>query len=415
MSSANKNYTAVQVENSKEDVTKDKLWVSFWLFTGISTLFVWNSVMSLTAYWTTHIQEGIQNIYGFYFMLGSLVGFFFYNPINKRMTYRTSAILYPTIMTLIFVFNLIIGQFIESSETKAIIFLIFCFTQGFINNMVQLNQTRLMVGFGGQATILYNSGTGIAGCGCSLLNFVLTFAPMSPTLQFMIYLFVVIISLITMITISIKWCNYYGKVEEQEQITTGSNFENPTSLTSIRKRVSDMLAQSSEDESMSQRWTALKEVYVGSSLMFWTFVVTLGVFPVLCFVTGTGLSPVHNFSAVTLVYNIGDLTGKFGTFIVPMTKDGGMFYIYGWTRGVIMIFFFTLMVAFKDNAFWGSPWLSIVMILLLGITNGHFSTVNFGITPGRLGKDARFGASCLVLSLLFGLVYGTLVDLLTMG
>merc|ERR1711935_1191634 len=78
---------------------------------------------------------------------------------------------------------------------------------------------------------------------------------------------------------------------------------------------------SSADESMKQRRDALKEVYVGSSLMFWTYVVTLGVFPVLCFVTGTGLSPVHNFSGVTLVYNIGDLGGKFGTFVLPMTKD----------------------------------------------------------------------------------------------
>lgn len=166
---------------------------------------------------------------------------------------------------------------------------------------------------------------------------------------------------------------------------------------------------------MKQRWDALKEVYVGSSLMFWTYVVTLGVFPVLCFVTGTGLSPVHNFSGVTLVYNIGDLGGKFGTFVLPMTKDGGWFYVYGWTRGVVLIFFFTLMVACKGNVFWGSAGLSIFMILVLGATNGHFTTVNFGITPGRLGADARFGASCLVLSLLFGLVYGTLVDLLTMG
>jgi hypothetical protein len=81
----------------QEDVTKDKLWVTFWLFTGISTLFVWNSVMS-----------------GFYFMLGSFIGFFFFNPINKRLTYKTSVIIYPVIMTVIFIFNLIMGEFIEN-------------------------------------------------------------------------------------------------------------------------------------------------------------------------------------------------------------------------------------------------------------------------------------------------------------
>jgi hypothetical protein len=59
--------------------------------------------------------------------------------------------------------------------------------------------------------------------------------------------------------------------------------------------------------------------------------------------------------------------------------------------------------------------LSIILIVLLGATNGHFTTVNFGITPGKLGADARYGASCLVLALLFGLVYGSLVDALVMG
>jgi len=213
MSSANQEYVPVKVVSPQEDVTKDKLWVTFWLFTGISTLFVWNSVMSLTAYWTSHIQDGIQNIYGFYFMLGSFVGFFFYNPINKCFTYKSSSIIYPTVMTIIFILNLIVGQFIESSQAKAIIFLIFCFTQGFINNMVQLNQTRLMVGFGAKEGILYNAGTGIAGCGCSLLNFVLTFTPLNVTVQFIIYLVIVLVTLAAMIYISTKWCNYYGVVQ----------------------------------------------------------------------------------------------------------------------------------------------------------------------------------------------------------
>jgi hypothetical protein len=400
----------------QEDVTKDKLWVTFWLFTGISTLFVWNSVMSLTAYWTAQIQPGIQNVYGFYFMLGSFIGFFFFNPINKRLTYKTSVIIYPAIMTVIFIFNLIMGEFIENQSVKAVVFLILCFTQGFINNMVQLNQTRLMVGFGSKEGILYNAGTGIAGCGCSLLNFVLTFTPLSVTMQYCIYLALVVCLLVTMIMISTKWCNHYGCESDSDRIGSGtiSAEENPNSLENMRKKVVLQLSLSSGDETLKQRWDALKVVYVGSSLMFWCFVVTLGVFPVLCFVTGTGLSPLHNFSAVTLIYNIGDLAGKFGVFVLPVKNDS-TFYVYGWVRGAFLATFFGFMVAMKDNAFWGSSALSIILIVLLGATNGHFTTVNFGITPGKLGANARYGASCLVLALLFGLVYGSLVDALVMG
>ena len=336
----------------QEDVTKDKLWVTFWLFTGISTLFVWNSVMSLTAYWTAQIQPGIQNVYGFYFMLGSFIGFFFFNPINKLLTYKTSVIIYPALMTIIFVFNLIMGEFIENQSVKAVIFLILCFIQGFLNNMVQLNQTRLMVGFGSKEGILYNGGTGIAGCGCSLLNFILTYTPLSVTTQYCIYLAIVLFLLVTMIVISTKWCNHYGCLPDSDNFGSGVNSadENPNSLQNMRKKVVQQLSLSSGDETMRQRWDALKVVYVGSSLMFWCYVVTLGVFPVLCFVTGTGLSPMHNFSAVTLLYNIGDLTGKFGVFLLPVTSES-VFYVYGWTRSAILATFFGLMVAMKDNVF----------------------------------------------------------------
>jgi hypothetical protein len=230
------------------------------------------------------------------------------------------------------------------------------------------------------------------------------------------YLAIVVCLLVTMIVISTKWCNHYGCESNSDRIGSGAITaeENPNSLENMRKKVVLQLSLSSGDETLKQRWDALKVAYVGSSLMLWCYVVTLGVFPVLCFVTGTGLSPLHNFSAVTLLYNIGDLAGKFGVFVLPVKKDS-TFYVYGWVRGAFLATFFGFMVAMKDNAFWGSSALSIILIVLLGATNGHFTTVNFGITPGKLGAEARYGASCLVLALLFGLVYGSLVDALVMG
>ena len=134
--------------------------------------------------------------------------------------------------------------------------------------------------------------------------------------------------------------------------------------------------------------------------MFWTYVVTLGVFPVLCFITGTGVATVHNYSLVTLLYNIGDFSGKAGAGLFGPRKTGGMFYAYGFFRGLVLAVLFGFCVLFKDNLFWGSPALSIVLILVLGFTNGHFTTLNFQVTPGLLGDKARFGASLLVINLL---------------
>ena len=84
-----------------------------------------------------------------------------------------------------------------------------------------------MVQFGATEGVYYNVGTGIAGTMCSLLNFILTFTPISITIQYVIYLVIVILSLVAMITITIKWDKCYnGSEEEWSMISNGEKNDN---------------------------------------------------------------------------------------------------------------------------------------------------------------------------------------------
>lgn len=255
-----------------------------------------------------------------------------------------------------------------------------------------MSQTRFMVNFGLEEIRLYNTGTGVAGLGCSLINFLLTFIPISVTHQYIIYLVLVTILLFALIIININFLKNYtytnedfhnsiikntipkekgnqytslGEFEKKNKNKTtlgvktpnlGTNTPNsnqldaPSQRESIQTKVTGILDLNTQEETWKERLHAFKSVYVNCGLMFWTYVVTLGIFPVLCFQTGTGLAPEHNFAFVTVVYNIGDLFGKFFSYMIRV-KDGCNFYMYGYFRGLTFATIFGLMVVFKDNIF----------------------------------------------------------------
>ena len=168
----------------------EKLWSSFFYISGISTLIVWNSVLSLTGYWTQKIKPGIQNYYGFYFMIGSFLSFLFYEKINSKIGWFVQIVVWPILMTLIFFIYILVGECLSTSDletTRAAIFLIGCFIQGFINNCLQTTISRYVFAFGPTEISSYTAGTGIAGFGVALVAFILTYCPISVTSQFGVY------------------------------------------------------------------------------------------------------------------------------------------------------------------------------------------------------------------------------------
>lgn len=104
----------------------------------------------------------------------------------------------------------------------------------------------------------------------------------------------------------------------------------------------------------------------------------------------------HNFAFVTLMYNIGDYIGKMYSYL--LTIDYGLgFAMYGLFRGAFFVIFYGLAVMYPNNVFWGCSPLAVVLHLLLGLTNGHFTTMNFRANAMSLqGKEIGVGAGIIV-------------------
>jgi len=98
--------------------------------------------------------------------------------------------------------------------------------------------------------------------------------------------------------------------------------------------------------------------------------------------------------------------------LLPL-QDGKLYYGYGAMRGLVLSVLFAICVMYVKNPFWGSPIFTVLLNLILGLTNGHITTYTFGICAGRVKPDQiGTGAGLIVMHLLFGLVFGSLVDAL---
>jgi len=100
-------------------------------------------------------------------MLGSFICFFVYDPLNRSVSYTKQIVLWPLIMSLMFIVFYVVGETIESTTIKCVIFLVGCFIQGFLNNILQMSQSRFIMSFGADEIRWYNGGTGMAGIGAS--------------------------------------------------------------------------------------------------------------------------------------------------------------------------------------------------------------------------------------------------------
>ena len=105
---------------------KDMLYSVFWIFTGVSTLFVWNSVLSLSAYWGAKIDPAVNTTYPFVFCLGGLISYFAFPYLNHFLSYKTHVVIWPIILTLIFVGYFILCESNASTSLKYWIFLVGC-------------------------------------------------------------------------------------------------------------------------------------------------------------------------------------------------------------------------------------------------------------------------------------------------
>ena len=147
-------------------------WFNFFLFAGMIMTFVFNSVISLSAYWNDRILEGIDSWYPFYFYTGSILNFLIYEQINQCMSFKQQIFGIPIFIALMFYALVFMGEYMEKCHLKTGVFLLIIFLLGFINNIQMTTLGRFCMNFRQRDISTYVSGTAIIGILSAVIGFV---------------------------------------------------------------------------------------------------------------------------------------------------------------------------------------------------------------------------------------------------
>ena len=379
--------------------------VFFWQ-TGISSLFVWQSILSLTGYMLGRYHKNAPTYYPFFYNLGGYIAFIFFDMLSRLFTMRQIFIVVPPIQVAFFVVIIIIGEVSpnaagESNTTKFIILLaIVCFL-GFINSIMQISQIRYSFRYGDKEIAAQQNGAALVGIVCVTISLILavTLRVDQLSLNGIIFVIFQIVALVGIMFVNIKYSNTYLKPHaEPAHAEAGA--------------VAPQKADIPEEKGPSKLAT-LKIILPFFFNMVLTLAILLSVFPALNISLGIGwdANPGAAIQVIILVYNITDFAGR---------VLGGIWLI----QNARALFTFSLirivLVAFAAAVFYKEPYMpligkwyvSVIYMSLIGLTNGYTYTALFSLSARRVDKVHQGNSGYLMsLALLTGLTYGSLTIL----
>jgi len=118
---------------------------------------------------------------------------------------------------------------------------------------------------------------------------------------------------------------------------------------------------------------------------------------------------------IVLIYNVGDMVGRILYPFLQM-KDSDKVSVYGLLRCFLLGGLYFASMQWQGESIWGNMYLSIGLLVVLALSNGHFTTLIFTLSAERV-EDRYKGASgfLCVAGVLFGLMYGSGVAYLALN
>ena len=406
---------------TSEDNKKSTLHYLFFWTSGIATLFVWNSVLSLTDYFQDRFDASADKYYPFFFTVGGFVAFLFFDVIMKRTKLRTVMMAVPSLQVVIFIVIFALGElYKEVNSMKFGTMLALTAVSGFFNSVMQTGLIRYAFGFSFVEISYYNTGTALVGVivnVIALINsliFVKTDSspPEEVSQQFfwkgLIYTVFQVVALGAVLVVFARFASVYMKEDPNEP-------EPQPQLEGEMISVQGGSAATSGSQVPEARLTAtlgLISAYFFNMILI--YAISLGVFPGFTFAMGLGWSNFGtSIQVILLIFNLGDMFGKYLYSKLPM-KAGPAPLFSSLARVVFVAF---VLVLFNDNTslpqLIGQWWVTALFVSALAISNGYLTSALFSLSservPDRHKKNSGF---LMTLGLLLGLTYGSLTILL---
>ena len=200
---------------------KTFLWKMFFLLGGVSSLFVWNAVLSLNSYWEDKYSKSITSYYSFTYMLGSFLSFFAYDITNACLQFQHQMTIFPTVMAQSFYVTWAVGEYIDKATDQGLkmtIFLIVTFIQGWINNLLQITVSRFAFSFDKDDISIFSVGQAQGGVGTAGLGLILSYTPQDVSAQYLVYLVFTTVLNIVIAGVFVRYNFQYNQKGDRESI-----------------------------------------------------------------------------------------------------------------------------------------------------------------------------------------------------
>lgn len=388
--------------------------VFFWT-AGISTLFVFNCVLSLLDWFANRFDPRVYFQLTFYFNAGSFVAFLFYDLIMKFLSFKRAIILIPIALVIDSIIIYFMGEHMEKTPSKYHLLLphiVFC---GFANSILQTSLIKYCFEFTYVEITAYNSGTALVGVLANIIALANVFIlPGDEHLgtQATIYLIFQIVTLMAIVLIFIKYLSVCLAQKQRKEAE---------SIASMDKQLIDTITiDGSSPSAVSDRLltptpsllSTLKIIAPYFFNMILVYTITLGVFPGFCFSLGLGWTNENTKAAsnviILLVFNIGDFIGKLMYGKVPL-KDNIVPHLISLARIGFVVFIVFVLVGDGQSAFIDKAWITLAYVLLNSISNGYITSALFSLSSERVPNEHKGNSGFLMtMGLLFGLTYGSL-------
>lgn len=390
----------------------------FFYVAGLSTLFVFNCVLSQLKWYEFRFDKKADFEIPFYYNAGSFSAFLVFDQIMKVLKFKHAILGIPPLLVMISVVIFCMGEYINDGQTSKMKYysmLPLMVFGGFSNSILQTNLIRYTFGFTFVEITAYNSGTALVGVLANLVAMGNAYAipgvdSKSFTAQAINYLIFQIVTLVLVLLIFIR----YNSVVLANQVL--SETESISSEKQLGDTIVDVSPSQISNQSFRPEPTLIDTIKIIAPYFFnmiLVYTITLAIFPGFCFGLGIGWKNPATFGVaiqvILLSFNIGDFIGKTIYGILPL-RDNIVPHLVSLIRIVFVAFIVFVFVGEEPRAqFIDNASVTLIFTFLLALTNGYITSGLFSLSSERAPKDHKGNSGFLMtLGLLFGLTYGGL-------
>lgn len=121
----------------------------FFIFSGLTTLLVWTSIISLDEFWKKYYNKEATKLYPFLVNIGGLVALILYDRVNKVFSFKTQLRYFPFSLTFSFVILYLVGLYLDKTNDnessgvfgknlRNLFFIVMLTFMGFFNAILQV-------------------------------------------------------------------------------------------------------------------------------------------------------------------------------------------------------------------------------------------------------------------------------------